>query len=232
MKFLQISMLIAAIGFSTSFLTAQSNIKTYAFKKGEILDILLITSKPNYEPLFEEYKKTAFPIAMKMGFQPLPGYRITESTQGNHEPSSFILGKWNDLTNREKFIADIEKLVPDFHEQRRAIWSIFDLTYYEMPTDVSFQIDKSKFNVATAYWGKDIGAFKKFKKSWLTKSKKMGGQEIIKLEDGKSPFGYYYQPDFLVITEWETRADFEKFHRENMGMNHTGVQHVNQFILQ
>ncbi len=229
MKPLKISMVLL-LTFNVN-LNAQSNIKSFNFKKGEILDILVLTTKPKTDGLFDRYKKTAFPVAFKMSYKPQPGFGITEITQGNHQPKSFIFGKWESLKKREKFLTQIEIEVPDFHKQRRDIFSFFGLTYYEMKKELSFEINRDKYNVITAYWKKEDSSFLQFKKDWLHQSNTAGGHVVIELNDGKSPFGYYYQPDFLVITEWESKAKFEAFHKENLKMNHKGVHHVNQFVI-
>ncbi|MDY8137017.1 hypothetical protein [Aquimarina sp. 2201CG5-10] len=231
MKLLKTLILLFFTSVLTTGLFAQSNIKSFNFKKGEILDILLLTTKSGTEKDYEKYRKTAFPIAFKKTYKPLPGFNIKETTQGNIQPSSFILGKWNDLKNREQFIAEIEGVVPDFHLQRRNIWSLFNLTYYEIQKDISFKIDKNKYNVATSYWKKDATSFKKFTELWLQKSKSKGGKNILQLSNGKSPIGYYHNPDLLVITQWDSKEDFDTFYKENLAMNHKGVLHVNQFIL-
>ncbi|MBQ4818980.1 hypothetical protein [Aquimarina sp. MMG016] len=231
MKLLKkITLVCCTLLFSLS-LFAQSNIKSFSFKKGEVLDILLLTNKPNIEKDFEKYKKTAFPVAFKRTYRPQPGFSIKETTQGNIQPTTFIFGKWNDLKNREQFISEIEDVVPDFHVQRRNMWSIFNLTYYEMPKDISFKIDKNKYNVATSYWKKDAASFKKFTNLWLQKSTANGGKNILQLTNGKSPIGYYHNPDLLVITQWDSKEDFDAFYKENLAMNHNGVLHVNQFVL-
>ncbi|MEW7277989.1 hypothetical protein ABW636_05285 [Aquimarina sp. 2201CG1-2-11] len=215
----------------TSDLIAQSNIKTISLKKGEILDILLFTTKTDTEKAFEKYKKTAFPFAFKKTYQPLTSFKIVENAQGNIHPSSFIFSKWSNLKNREEFIEEIEGVVPDFHLQRRNIWTLFNLTYYEMPSDISFTINKDKYNVVTAYWKKENSSFKNFMTLWLQKLKLTGGTTILQLTNGKSTMGYHYNPDILLITHWNSKKDFEAFRKENLKMNHKGVLHVNQFIL-
>ena len=55
---------------------AQTGKKAFQFKKGEVLDILLVTgTKNNYKKLFDRYKKTAFPVASKFTYQPQSGFR-------------------------------------------------------------------------------------------------------------------------------------------------------------
>jgi len=231
MKLLQLITLVCFTTLINSHLFGQTHIKNYSFKKGEILDILLIKTKPGGDKLFEKYRKTAFPMAIKRTYKPMPGFNISNTTQGNIQPTSFLFGKWDDLKNREQFIAEIEDFVPDFHEQRRNIWSIFSLTYYEMPEDISFEIDKNKYTVVTSYWKKDDVSFKKFTNQWQRKSSEKKGKTILTLTEGKSPFGYYHNPDLIFITQWDSKEAFEGFYQENLDMNHSGVLHVNQFVL-
>jgi len=216
MKFTQLLAVAFFFCLTVSSLKAQEKVYSFDLKKGEVLDILLLTNKPNNEPLFDKYKKTAFPVAMKLSYQPLPGFAIGAATQGNHQPEIMGLGKWSNLEKREQFLVEIEKEVLDFHQQRRALWSTFELTYYEMTQDVSFQIDRNKVNVVTAYWQKEEADFSKFKKAFAKKTKKAGGKTLVALQHGTSPFGYYYQPDFLVITQWENQAEFDAFYQENI----------------
>mgnify|MGYP001803116856 CR=1 FL=1 len=231
MTYLKILSLLLFYLMFTSNLAAQSNIKTIRLEKGEILDILLLTTKTDTEKAFENYKKTAFPIAFKKTYQPLTSFKIVETAQGNIQPSSFIFSKWSNLKNREEFIEKIEDAVPDFHLQRRNIWALFNLTYYEMANDISFNIDKDKYNVVTAYWKKEDRSFKNFMTLWLQKLTLTGGTTILQLTNGKSAMGYYYNPDIVLITHWNSKKDFEAFRKENLKMNHKGVLHVNQFIL-
>jgi len=231
MKLIKIAVLWFLVCLSSCSINAQSEIQSYSFKKGEVLDILMLTTKPEGEALFERYKKTAFPVALKRGYQPMPGFAIKESTQSSFHPENFLFGKWNNLENREKFLTEIETQVPDFHKQRRDIWSIFNITYYEIPNDITFKINKEKYNVVTAYWKKDANTFNTFKKEWIQRSKNKGAKNIIALAKGISPLGYYYNPDYMVITQWENKAAFEAFYKENLKMSHKGVKDVNQFVI-
>ncbi|MEB3346184.1 hypothetical protein U6A24_11970 [Aquimarina gracilis] len=228
LKFVMLSLLLCSWVSETN---AQSKITSYSFKKGEVLDILVLTSKPETSSLFERYKKTAFPVAFKMSYQSLPGFKIDENVAGNHHPKGFILGKWGSIDKREKFLVDIDEEVPDFHEQRRDIFSFFGLTYYEIKEDVNFSVDRSKYNVVTAYWYNNNTMFSEFKNEWLNKVINSGGKTIIELKNGKSPYGYYYNPDYMVITQWDNKEKFENFKKKSLEMNHKGLQHVNQFVI-
>lgn len=130
----------------------QSKIDTIVLNKGSVLDILLLDQNPDVEADLKSYFKTAFPIAKRMSYQPLPGFKIVKHTQGNLCPQALILGKWESKNIREAFLTQILEEVPDFHERRRKIWSYFGLRYFEIPEDVYLKIDRSKYQVATAFW--------------------------------------------------------------------------------
>ncbi|WP_340200703.1 hypothetical protein [Ascidiimonas sp. W6] len=229
MKQTTLVLVFTAIFLGGLLVSAQS--KTVTFKKGEVLDILLFTGKPDFSKLFPRYKETAFTFALKTGYQPQPILSIAETTQGGIQPGSFVFGKWTNLASRKKFLNEITTVVPDFHEQRRAMWSSFHLAFYEMKEDTSFDLNPEKVLVATAYWKDDSSTFMNFKKEWLKKAKKNGAKVLLELNDAMSSVGYMYKPDYLVLIEWNDRASFNAFAKENIKMSEKGIQNVNQFII-
>lgn len=224
-------MLVFLALFCATHANAQSESKTLQFKKGEVLDILLLTGKPEIGTLFPRYKETAFAFALETGYQPQPLFSIAETTQGGIQPSSFVFGKWTAVRSRERFLNEIVTNVPDFHEQRRAMWSSFYLAYFDMPKDVSFEVDPQKTVVVTAYWKKSDIEFQKFKRTWLKKAANQGGKVLLELTDAQSSVGYMYTPDYVILTEWKSKAHFDAFHKENLKMSEKGIQNVNEFIL-
>lgn len=214
-------------------LSAQSAPKSFSYKKGQVLDIIFLNTKKDTEAALDNYFKTAFPVATKYGYTGQGGLGLTENpTQGNYHPEVMVFGVWTSLKQRKDFLVNIESEMPEFHQERRKIWSSFNLTYWEMKDDLSFTVNSEKFNVATLYWQKDEKSFNQFKAAWNNRAKKSGGKEILTLTNGDSPFGYHFDPDYLVITEWDSKAAFEKFHKESLKLNHDAVKHVNQFIIQ
>ena len=211
--------------------TAQ--VKTITLKKGEALDLLLMTINEDATDKRKEYLETAVPIAQKQGYRPQYSSRIKQPpTQGNYWPELVLIAKWEDYDKRVQFLEDIVEEYPTFHEKRRVIWPTFNLTYWKVEEDQEVHMHSEKFYVATSYWSKDPRSFGSFTKDWVEKVNEQKGKIILTLNDGTSPFGYRYDPDLFTITEWESKEAFEKFHAENLAMDHTGVQHVNQFILQ
>lgn len=228
MKFRILSVIIIGIFFSPSFSQAQNQIIQYDLKKGQVLDIIFLSNKPDIDKQLQSYFNNVFPVAEKKGYHSLKGFGLGDATQGNYQPGSMIFGYWDGENNRPEFLSTIEQQMPDFHEKRRAIWSTFDLTFYVLKKNLSFEIDTEKFNVVTAYWANDIKSFKSFEKALKDETSTTGGKIKLALKNGDSPFGYYYNPDLLLVTEWESEAAFKKFYDANVQMDHSSVKHVNQ----
>ncbi len=209
----------------------QKSIQQYGFKKGEVLDILLISNTKNdFNKLFDRYKKTIFPVGVKYSFTPQKGFKTNELILGSYLPKSLIFGKWKSIVKREQFLEVIEKEVPDFHEQRRRLFTHFELAYYEIENDIKFEIDRNKHNVVTSFWGKNNKSGK-FIKKWIQEVEKSDGKIIIKLTKGKSPSGYYYNPTLITIATWETKQAFQSFLKQHPLSTYKDLKHVHQFVI-
>ncbi|MFK7934912.1 MAG: hypothetical protein AB8G22_15490 [Saprospiraceae bacterium] len=213
-------------------LFAQEQVMNYSLTKGQVFDIILLSHQPDNKEKMKQYFATVFPIANARSYESLKGFSIKNPhTQGNYQPEVIAFGYWKDLASRHAGVKALETELTDFHEQRRTIWSSFNLTYYELKNDLSFSINREKYNVVTLYWQSDKGDFKKFKQQWTKAAQRAGGKTVVSLTDGESPFGYHFNPDWFSITEWESEASFNEFYKKNLTMNHAGVLHVNQFVL-
>lgn len=230
MKFKNLIFLFAVLTFFG--MTAQEKIKSFDFKKGEVLDIILLSQTENGGELFERYKKTAFPVAFEYSYQPQPGFGISKLTLGTNKAQAFLFGKWESLEKREGFLANIANRVPDFHQQRRDLFPYFGLTYYPMLVDLKFSVDTSKYNVATALWNKPSKKDAAFFKKWKSEVQKSGGKVIVTLENGKSPLGYYYNADVLCIVEWKNETSFNSFAEKHPLAFYDAIQNVHQFVIQ
>lgn len=230
MKFSNLILLFAIMTFCMT--TAQEKVKSFDFKKGEVLDIILLSQTENPNELFERYKKTAFPVAFEYTYQPQPGFNIAELTLGTNIAKAFLFGKWSSLEKREGFLDVIAERVPDFHQQRRDLFPYFGLTYYEMNKDLKFSVDTSKFNVATALWNNPLKKDTSFFKKWKEAVKKFGGEVILSLENGSSPIGYYYNADVLCIVEWQDENAFQIFAKKHPLSFYGSLHNVHQFVIQ
>lgn len=228
-SFLLIIILILLTGPETF---AQNSIKSIEYKKGEVLDILLARLAPDSDELYNRYRKTAFPVAFEYTFELMPVFSITKLTLGNNHPTTFVFGKWNSLEKREGFLADIVDRVPDFYEQRRNTFTYIGLTYYEMPSDITITIDTEKVNVATAFWKDESQNFFEFISEWNKEIISYGGKIILELEEGKSPTGFYYNPDAFYIMQWESEAAFDAFAKANPLSSYEVLKNVHQFRIE
>lgn len=230
MKFTNQILLLAVLIIGMA--SAQEKTKSFEFRKGEVLDIILLNQTKNSNELFERYKKTAFPVAFEYTYQPQPGFGISKLTLGTNKPSAFLFGKWASLEKREGFLDVIAERVPDFHELRRDLFPYFGLTYYEMKQDLKFSVDTSKFNVATALWKNYNKRDTSFFKKWVASVEKFGGKVVLTLENGSSPLGYYYNADVLCVVEWQSENDFQAFAKKHPLSFYESLRNVHQFVIQ
>ncbi len=214
----------------TTLHAQKSKITTINLKKGEVFDLLLATRKPDTQEAIKEYFKKAVSVAKTKGYRGVYSNGIASYTLGNFQPKSIIFGQWPNLKNRLDFIDLIETAVPDFHERRRQIFSAFFLTFWEVQQDLNFSIHKDKYTIVTAFWKKD-SKFDSFKKRWNQIIKSYKGQELVSFSNGMSPFGYSYNPDYLVITEFNNEADFNSFQKNTKNFEYSGVENVQQLVI-
>ncbi|MEO0468352.1 MAG: hypothetical protein AAF206_01930 [Bacteroidota bacterium] len=208
-------------------------IRTYQFAKGQVFDIIFLTTKKAQLDAQQTYLKNIFPVAQKEGYHGLKGFSIPDApTQGNYHPRSMIFGYWNSLQHREQGMTSIEQTFEDFHQQRRNIWSTFAMTYFDLKEDLDFSVNLEKYNVSTAFWGRKDQEIQTYMEQWKKAVRKQGGRIIVKLEDGVSPFGYTYQPDVLIITEWDSEAAFSDFDAKSARIDRAAMQQINQFHIQ
>ncbi len=215
---------------SISLATAQ--VKTISLKKGEALDLLLLNTNADAKEELDEYFTKAVPVAQKWGYKPQYSSRLSSPpTQGNYWPSTFILAKWEDYEKRIQFMEAIVEEYPLFHERRRLIWTTFNLTYWKVEEDQEIPIDSEKYYVATSYWSENTVDFGRFNQEWSSMLESSGGKIVLKCSEGTSPFGYSYDPDLFTVSEWKSETDFQQFLEKSKNVDHKGVRHVNQFIL-
>jgi len=197
------------------------------------LDVLLLTTATDAEAEQKLYFEQAIPLAMRLGYQSLPGFKIVQTpTRGNFHPAVLVFGSWPSEQKRQEALQRLETDIPNFHALRRKIWTNFDLTYYPQAEAINFSIDKTKYNVVTALWHKDAAAFQAYRRDWLNAVTATGGTLTVELTNGTSPFGYYYRPDCLLIASWEDQAAFATFQERERQLSVATLAHVNQFVIE
>ncbi len=230
---MKLNHLLLSSMFLLTCATGHTQVKSYSLKKGQALDILLFNTNDEAKETLNRYFKEAIPVAQKSGYIPQKGLRINQPPlQGNYWPQTMIVGLWTDYAKREQFVRDITNSVPDFHAMRREIWSTFNLTYWEITADKTINIEAEKYNVLTSYWSEDQDSFELFTKTWLALAEQAGGEVLLELTQGTSPFGYNYDPDYLTISRWDSKEQFDAFYAKNIALDHKGVKHVNQFVIE
>lgn len=227
---------LVSLTFTSISVQAQSDIKTYFLKKGQIFDVLLRNNNNEAsQEAKDKFDREVIPRVLEQGYQLMPSglYFEPVAIQGNYSPAHMVLGGWESLKAREDAMQILVTEVPDFHQIRRELWTTLFSTYFEIEEDVSFSIKQDKFYVVTAYKHKKKSTFKKFKLEWTNNINVSSGSIILELENGESPFiGHFYEPHHFTITEWTNRDSFELFLNKNKNMDHSSIKYVNQFVLQ
>jgi len=231
MKSFKCIILFLIFWLSCLLAVGQEKSKVFKIKKGEVLDLLYLNTKPEVDALLDQYFKTAFPVAGKHGYTPLGGLAVKETPiQGNYHPEVLAFGKWPSEEDRIVALSALETEVEGFHQMRRAIWSTFNVVYFELQEDLKIEISPERYYVVTNLWKKgNAAAFQSYLRSWESKVDDMKGSILINLKDGKAPFGYRFTPDYVSITAWESKAEFEKFLEISKKMDRESLQHINQF---
>lgn len=233
MKPLKYSALAVALMIGLMPISADEETKSYQFEAGQVIDFLFLTRRPNSEEALRSYAQAAISVARGLDYKSLSAFSIKRKpTQGNYYPDVLVFGGWpGNFEDRADALKQLLKVVPDLNSRRLDIWSTFDMTNYHLTEDKSFSVRYDKIQVLTAYWQKDEALFGGFKEEFLAKTRNAGGVVKLELTDGRSPFGYDYNPEYTVITEWDNQAAFDAFLAKNLAMDHTAVKHVNQFYL-
>jgi len=212
-------------------LLADEGEKTFTFAKGQVLDVLYLTRRPNTDEALQTYFKTLGPIARKLKYTPLGAVRVAgKPSQGNLYPNVVAFGSWpGDFADRDEAYRNLLLEEPDLQGRRMDIWSSFNMTQYEVREDIILTMDKAKHYVWTAYWLKDAGDLRAFQKAFMDTLEATSGRSKMVLAGGRSPFGYEFEPHLVVVAEWDSILDAAKFTDASKALNARGVRHVTQF---
>lgn len=211
---------------------SQSNPYSFQLKKGQVLDVLPLKFNEKADPEKQAYylRKAILPRALELGYIPHSSISISESSQGNYTPDVLLFGGWGSESILKNAMETLESEFPDFHPLRREIWTVFYNTHYIVEVDQEITFHPGKFYSATSYWnreGKDFKGLKEYHNELLEKN---NGSLILGLENGFSPYGYYYKPDYFFILEWPDQASFEKFKKEIEAKEKSDLKQIHQFL--
>ena len=224
-----ISLVFLSIALMSTSLSAQSKL-TYNFKKGTVVDILLGNTKPESVDKQQLYFKEIFPVAQKLGYNNAPALGIPESPiMGNYHPQFMAFGLWKSFQARTQAMETIEEKIPDIYQRRKDIWSTFNMTSYELDQDINLELSEDKTYVVTACWLENSNQVKEFKNNFSKEVSNQNGKVILELMNGRSPVGYYYNPDYFTITEWDNSSEFQNFVQSSKGKTFKGIKNINQF---
>ncbi|MEX0300042.1 MAG: hypothetical protein AB3N28_13300 [Kordiimonas sp.] len=227
-----LTMIVAAAMFGNVVSVAAKAVETsFKFEKGRVLDILYLIRKDNPREAYQRYFKEVGPFAIELGYKPLSGLSVVgKPTTGNIYPDVVAFGTWpGDFEDRASHLKTLMKQVPDLHSRRMDLWSSFNMSWYELTEDITLTIDSEKYYVLSAYWQENEAAFKRFVKAYKSAAASAGGEVVLELTDGQSPFSYMHKPELVLISEWESEQVFKEFHARNAELNHKALKHATEF---
>lgn len=209
---------------------------SFTIKGEQVIDLLYLNDIPGNEQAKKQYFKDIGPVGRALGYKPLFAFFIKEKpVQGNYFPNVLAIAAWpGDMHNRMQLFDQLLKKVPDIHQRRFDVWSSFHMTNYYIENDLTLSFDDEKRYVIAGFWQHDNAQSKALMNSYQASVNKAGGQVMMALTGGSSPFGYMYNPDFTVITEWPNLASFERFSKANQQIQqqNKNIKHINELHLQ
>lgn len=223
--------------FGASLISAETSVSqsktgTITIRKGQSLDFLSGIRKPGTDELLNTYFSKVLGSAAQYGFKVDASFlSVIPPTKGNYHASFISLSSWSQASKRDEFIKDAAKWSYDYVTERRKIWSVFNLTQYDnLKEDIELTVDSDKIYVFTAYWVKDRRSFEAASKRNLQKIKSAGGKQLLMLESGTSPSGYFYNPDVITMTEWKSMEAFTEYKNTIGKTDETGTLNANQWV--
>lgn len=219
------------------FISSQTKAdQTLSLKENTVIDLLFLNDISDNQKFKKQYFVDVAPIAKTMGYQPIMGFRIKEKPiQGNYFPNVLAIAQWpGNMADRKSLFEQLLVKVPDLHAKRFDVWSSFKMSNYYIHKDKTLTFKDDKRYVLTALWQSDEKKFKNYLKQHIEQVESAGGKVLIKLDEGSSLFGYLYNPDFTVITEWNDMKAIKRFTQSTKinNKNSSGVKHINELHLE
>jgi len=231
---LNLKWILLGMLFASMTVKAESASKQVKIDKGQVIDFLFLNRKADGHKYRKQYFSEVGKPARAMGYTPITSFRIKRNPiRGNYHPDALAIAGWKgDYQDRMGYLAQLMKKIPDLHARRFDIWSTFMMTHYYISEDMQLTFDPNKIYVLSAYWQRDKQSFDDFRTQHMAKIQQAGGQLKMRFGQGKSPFGYTYDPDLTLVTEWQNQDTFDEFHQQNLEINQTAVKQVNEFYLE
>lgn len=203
-------------------------------KKDHVIDLLFINTIEETRQAQKQYFRDVGPKARPLGYQPIIAFRITRKPiSGNYFPDTLAIASWpGNMNDRAKYLETLEQAVPDLHARRFNHWSSFNMTHHYVPRDIPIRFDPAKIYVLSSYWPNNDSSFMAFRKQQKQRIAEHGGVVKLDLDKGHSLFGYLYQPEVTMITEWRNQAAFDAFRQSNPGNDRQALKQHNQLYLE
>ena len=211
-------------------LPLQVQVDTVQFDQGSTLAVLIGIVKPDRMQARNQYFQSVFPIASKYQYNLGVAFNVRTPTRGNYHPGFVAIASWPSAEHRYRFLQD--PAVPsDLSAQRREIWARFDQMFYEnIDEAVTFEVRSDKIYVFSNFWVEDQQLFKSYLQSFTAGMAAAGGEFLTLLEEGQSPKDHMYEPNAMVISQWDNEEAFKRYlNKLGSRIPNDGLKNTNEF---
>jgi len=217
-KILKLTTVIAlSIGFNVA---VSANTLTHKFKQGEVMCLVSSINHANNTDIKNAYFQGVFPIAEQLGFEFIVNLYVDKQIAGDHAAPAFSLIKLP--STQAKIDINNKHLAQWGHlrKQRPQIWKELVAREYEMKKDLTLDLDDEKYYQVETFWvqqDRDL-EFTQFRDEVEKTVGNYQGKILYKdgLPSDYETLGNNRAPSHMVITEWQSKAAFEKFVKQKI----------------
>ena len=208
------------------------------FKKGKLIEVALLTVKPDGRKAFmEEYFPKVMPVAAPYGAQPIASFAVTNTVMGEKPNKMVVFFEWESLAQKRAFEKNPEYL--KLRNIRDNALSFLSQGYFEVETTVTTTISTDKtYDFAGLFINPEHAnqLHEYFQAVVPTASKpEFGYTPIVNLNPYKDAFDQNYHPSVIAFAEWKAGPDsqkrFEKTQvfKDNVAKRTAGAPYIDVF---
>jgi len=188
------------------------------FNAGSMFCVVSSIQQPDAENLANQYFAGIQPIIQSEGVQFLVTFDVQEQLAGDHAAPFFSLITMPSLQTKHNINDKRLSEWQSIRELRPDVWSELRLRDYELSENLQLTLDSNKYYQLESFWvqtDKD-DEFSDYRHSAEKSAKKHGGRVIYSagVPATYETLGAERAPDHLVMSEWNSKAEFDAYWRK------------------
>lgn len=235
----KINLAAAAFALSSFAQNASAELVQLDFEKGEMMCFLSSIYHPSTDAnksMRKEYFSTIGGIVKDLGITRPGRLAVTRKLAGDHDPKSFVLVRMDNIGVKDEI--NVNRLEQWIHlrENRPEIWEELKIRDFELDKKVSVTWDTDKYYQVESFWVKEDkeNEFEGFLTQRANKSMHKGGKIVHRFNEPAryETLGKERAMDYFVVTEWNTKEEFENSWMKNKGDNFAYLSGYNAWLTQ